>query len=312
MELIRGLHNLRDRHRGCVATIGAFDGVHRGHQAVIQQLLDQGKALGLPTTVVVFEPLPREYFNPVKAPPRLLSFREKYVLFKALGVDRVLRVRFTAAFQHLTAEQFIQQLFVDGLAAQHIIVGDDWRFGRDRAGDFDLLKSVGAEKGFAVSNTDTFSCQDQRVSSTRIRQALQDADFELAELLLGRPYSIAGKVIMGRQLGRQLDAPTANLELHRIRTALSGVYAVDVEIEGELHRAIANVGTRPTVDDSLKAILEIHILDFKRDIYRKNISAIFRHKIRDEQKFDSVELLKTQIHRDIQHCRQWFETAAVS
>ena len=307
MELIRGLHNLRERHRGCVASIGAFDGVHRGHQAVIKQLLERGRALHLPTTIVVFEPLPREYFNPVQAPPRLMSFREKFQVFKALGVDRVLRVRFTPAFQHLSAEQFIQQLFVDGLDARHIIVGDDWRFGRDRAGDFELLKQVGAEQGFTVSDTATFESLGQRVSSTRIREALQAADFALAEQLLGRPYAIDGKVIMGRQLGRQLDAPTANLELRRIRTALSGVYAVEVEIDGQRHRGIANVGTRPTVDDSLKAILEIHILDFSRDIYRKTISAIFRHKIRDEQKFASVEDLKQQIHRDIDHCRQWFD-----
>ena len=305
MELIRGLHNMRSRHQGCVTTIGAFDGVHHGHQAVLQQLIDKGRELELPTTVVVFEPLPREYFAPLQAPARLMSFREKFQAFKALGIDRVLRIRFTPSFQDMDAREFIHKVFVEGLAARYIIVGDDLRFGRNRDGDFDLLKSQGRIQGFDVVATSTLKVRDDRVSSTRIRKALEDSDFELAEMLLGKPYSISGRVIVGQQLGRQLDAPTANIDLCRLRAPMSGVYAVEVEIDQCILFGVANVGSRPTVDDSLKAILEVHILDFNEDIYGKKIKVIFRKKIRDEQKFDAIDQLKKQIHKDIKTGRQY-------
>lgn len=306
MELIRGLHNLRPRHQQCVTTIGAFDGVHHGHRKVLQQLIDKGRELNLPTVVVVFEPLPREYFAPLQAPPRLMSFREKFIAFKAMGIDRVLRIRFTPSFRDLEPIDFIRQVFVEGLASRYIIVGDDLRFGRNRGGDFEMLKTAGQQYDFDVVATSTVTVENDRVSSTRIRQALQQADFNLAENLLGRPYSISGKVLRGQQLGRQLDAPTANVELHRIRTALSGVYAVEVLIENETFYGVANVGTRPTVDDSLKALLEVHLLDFSQDIYGKQIQVIFRHKIRDEKKFDSIDVLKIQIHKDIDVGRNFF------
>lgn len=306
MELIRDLHNLRPRHRGCVTTIGAFDGVHYGHRAVLQQLIDKGRELGLPTTVVVFEPLPREYFAPKQAPARLMSFREKFMAFKELGIDRILRIRFTAAFRELPAEDFIHQVFVAGLGARYIIVGDDLRFGRDRGGDFELLKTAGQQHGFEVVSTSTLAIRDERVSSTRIRAALELNDFSLAEQLLGRPYSISGRVIIGRQLGRTLDAPTANLELHRLRSPLSGVYAVQVTVDGRQIAGVANVGSRPTVDDSLKAILEVHLLDFNGDIYGKNITVAFHQHIRKEQKFESIDDLKAQIHRDIATARAYF------
>ena len=306
MELIRGLHNLRPRHRGCVTTIGAFDGVHHGHRAVLQQLMDKGRELGLPTVVVVFEPLPREYFAPKQAPARLMSFREKFKAFKALGIDRVLRIRFTSTFRKMGAKDFIHQIFVDGLAARYIIVGDDLRFGRDRGGNFDLLKAQGEAQGFDVVATSTLRIGNERVSSTRIRKALEQADFALAEALLGRPYSISGRVMVGQQLGRTLNAPTANLELHRLRSPLCGVYAVEVDIEGRMLKGVANVGTRPTVNDSVKARLEVHLLDFNENIYGKNIQVIFRKKIRDETKFESIDALKQQIQRDINTGREYF------
>ncbi len=310
MELIRGLHNMRPRHRGCVTTIGAFDGVHYGHQAVLQQLIDKGKELNLPTTVVVFEPLPREYFAPKQAPARLMSFPEKFQALKALGIDRVLRIRFTPGFQDMGAKDFIKKVFVEGLGARYIIVGDDLRFGRNRGGDFNLLKSEGLIHGFDVVATSTLKIRDDRVSSTRIRKALEDSDFELAEMLLGKPYSIAGRVIIGQQLGRQLGAPTANIALRRLRAPMSGVYAVEVELGQRILLGVANVGSRPTVDDSLKAILEVHILDFNEDIYGKKIKVIFRKKIRDEQKFDSIDQLKEQIHKDIETGRQYLSVSA--
>jgi riboflavin kinase/FMN adenylyltransferase len=274
---------------------------------VLQQLIERGRALNLPTVVVVFEPLPREYFAPLQAPPRLMSFREKLMALKAMGIDRVLRIRFTPSFRDLAPTEFIRKVFVDGLDSRYIIVGDDLRFGRNRGGDFEMLKAAGIEYGFDVVATSTVEVAEERVSSTRIRTALELADFKLAERLLGRPYSIAGKVLRGQQLGRTLNAPTANVELHRIRTALSGVYAVEVLIAQQRFFGVANVGTRPTVDDSLKAILEVHIMDFSEDIYGRQIEVIFRHKIRDEQKFASIDKLKLQIHQDIATGRDFFQ-----
>lgn len=308
MELIRGLHNIRPRHRGCVATIGAFDGVHRGHQKVLQQLMDKGRELGLPSTVVILEPLPREYFAPLKAPPRLMSFREKCIALRDFGIDRVLRIRFTESFSKVDAEDFILDAFVAKLGVRYIVVGDDLRFGRDRGGDFNLLRRLGDENGYEVVDTNTLKEDNDRVSSTRIRQALQQSDFELAEQLLGKPYGISGRVVIGQQLGRTLQVPTANLKLHRIRTALSGVYAVEVRgADTGLVYGVANVGTRPTVGDLTEAILEVHLLDFDRDIYGKNIEVIFRKKIRDEKKFSSLDELKANIHSDIAQGRMHFK-----
>lgn len=306
MELIRGLHNLRPRHRGCVTTIGAFDGVHLGHQAVLQRLIDKGHELKLPAVVVVFEPLPREYFAPMEAPARLMSFREKFKALQALGIDRVLRIRFTPDFRKIDAGEFIRRIFVEGLEAKYIIVGDDLRFGRNRGGNFELLQSEGQKQGFDVEATSTLLVQGERVSSTRIRKALEATDFKLAAKLLGRPFSISGKVIYGNQLGRQLGVHTANLELHRLRSPLSGVYAVTVNMEQLKFKGVANVGTRPTVGDGLKAILEVHLLDFNRDIYGKHIEVVFQEKIRDEKKFDSIDALKQQILRDIDTGRAYF------
>lgn len=308
MELIRGLHNLRPRHRGSVATIGAFDGIHRGHRAVLAQLIEKGRELGLPTVVIVFEPLPREYFAPSEAPPRLMSFREKCRVLGELGIDRVLRIHFTELFRRMDAREFVQSVFVKGLGCRYVIVGDDVHFGRNRSGNFALLKEIGRQQGFEVAATDSVIVDGERVSSTRIREALEAADFELAEALLGTPYSISGRVIVGRQLGRTLQAPTANLELRRLRAPLAGVYAVQVDIDGHRHCGVANVGTRPTVGEGLKALLEVHVLDFSGNIYRKQIQVIFRRKLRDEEKFDSLEQLREQIHRDIETARRYFSS----
>ncbi len=307
MELIRGLHNLRPRHRGCVATIGAFDGVHLGHRSVIRLLLEQSAELGLPSLVIVFEPLPREYFAPLEAPARLMSFREKFRALEQLGVDRILRIRFTEHLQTMSAQEFIDDIFVRGLSARYIVLGDDFRFGNDRGGDLELMRQQGERYGFEAVPTPTFSSGDERVSSTRIRQVLAAADFAQAEKLLGRPYSISGKVVYGRQLGRTLGAPTANLELHRLRAPLHGVYVVTVSGAGLKDApAVANVGTRPTVNDSIKANLEVHLLDWDGNIYGKSIEVTFCAKLREEQKFASVEVLQLNIDKDIERARAWF------
>ncbi len=315
MELIRGLHNIRPRHVGCVATIGAFDGVHCGHQAVIEQLKAKSAELGLPSLVIVLEPLPREYFAPAKSPARLLSFREKCIALQRQGVDRVLRIRFDKKLSQVTAEDFVSDIFHRQLGIKYMIVGDDLRFGFERRGDFALLSKMGTELGFQVSDTETLEVEQQRVSSTRIRHALECGDFILAEQLLGRPYAISGKVVYGQQLGRTLGVPTANLQLHRIKSAMSGVYAVEVFIEGahitsdlsDKIYGVANVGTRPTLEDGLKAILEVHLLNFSGDIYGKTLDVVFRQKIREEKKFDSLDELKTAIYNDIDSTKQIFK-----
>lgn len=307
MELIRGFHNFSDRHDGCVATIGAFDGVHLGHQQVLRQLIEKGREMGLPSAVILFEPLPREYFSPHQAPPRLMSFREKFQKLRELGIDQVLRIKFDDRFRNMGAVEFIRLAFVDGLNAKYIVVGDDLRFGRDRSGDFNLLKRVGAECGFEVVDTATLTEGETRVSSTRIREVLQNADFELAERLLGRPYEISGRVVVGQQLGRTLGVPTANVQLHRLRSPLAGVFAVEIEVApGQVLPGVANVGTRPTVDNLPKAILEAHVLDFSGNLYRKNIRVQFRKKLRNEIKFDGLDALKQQIHQDIEQARVFF------
>lgn len=308
MELIRGLHNFRPHHLGSVATIGAFDGIHLGHQAVLKQLMKKGKEMNLPSTVILFEPLPREHFAPNNAPARLMSFKEKFYALEALGIDRVLRVHFDARFRDMGAREFIRKIFVTGLGAKYIVVGDDLRFGRNRSGDFNLLKHVGLDLGFEVVDTNTLEFEGERVSSTRIRQALADADFGAAERMLGRPYSIGGRVIVGQQLGRQLGTPTANVELHRLRSPMQGVYAVEVEGVGDkLWPGVANVGVRPTIGDLTKAILEVHLIGFNRDIYRKNIKVIFRKRLRNEIKFNGLDALKAQIARDIDEASQFFD-----
>ncbi len=308
MELIRGLHNLRPRHRGCVATIGAFDGVHHGHRAVLGHLLDKSRELKLPSVVVLFEPLPREYFAPAKAPARLMSFREKFAALEALGVDRVLRIRFDEQLRTMSALDFIERIFVAGLGVRYIVVGDDLRFGHDREGDFWLMQAEGERFGYEAMHTATLGISGTRVSSTRIREALANADFALAEELLGRPYSITGKVVYGAQLGRTIGSPTANLELHRLRAPLSGVYLVQVDgLDGDALPGVANVGTRPTVDDGIRANLEVHLLDFDREIYGGTITVRFLEKLREEQKFDSLEALQEQIHRDLARGREYFD-----
>ncbi len=307
MELIRGLHNLRDRHKPSVLTIGAFDGVHLGHQQVLNGLIAKARELSVPATIIVLEPLPREFFAPAEAPPRLMSFREKFAALREVGLDRVLRIRFTRGLSEIPARDFIEDIFVDKLGVRYMVVGDDLRFGHERQGDFALLRELGAIHHFDVEASDTFSIEGERVSSTRIRQALLDNEFSLAEKLLGRPYQIVGKVVFGQQNGRTLGAPTANLELDRYRAALNGVYAVEVRgIDDSLHYGVANVGTRPTLGDLVKAILEVHVLNYSGNLYGKTLQIRFCERLRAERKFPSLAELKQQIHHDIDQAYEYF------
>jgi len=310
MELIRGLHNLRDKHKGCVATIGNFDGVHLGHQQVLAQVLRKAEELSLPAVVIIFEPQPREFFAGNQAPPRLTRFDEKVRLLKDNGVDRVLCLTFNERLRTMSADQFVDELLLKGLAVRHFVVGDDFRFGCDRSGDYSMLRQSGERYGFSVVNTDTFDVDGERVSSTRIRVALQNNDLQLAERLLGRPYKVTGRVMHGQQLGRTIGVPTANVRMHRFHCPLNGVYAVTVTGRNLSAQGIANVGMRPTVNGK-QPVLEAHLFDLDSDLYGQLLSVEFKAFIRPEQKFEGLEKLKQQIETDIKQVRNYFLTGAL-
>jgi riboflavin kinase / FMN adenylyltransferase len=303
MQLVRGLHNLRPQHRGCVATIGNFDGVHRGHQAILARLRERAVELGLPSCVVIFEPQPREFFAPDTAPARLARLRDKLDLLAGEGVDLVLCLAFNQRLSKLSAAEFVDTVLVDGLGVKHLEVGDDFRFGCDRIGDFDFLQQAGAEKGFTVEAAQTVEIDGVRVSSTKVRNALAAADFTLAEHLLGRPFEITGRVLHGQKLARQLGTPTANIQLKRRRVPLSGVYLVSAQIDGKVWPGVANIGVRPTVAGDGRPHLEIHLLDFTGDVYGRRLTVVFHQKLRDEQRFASLEALKTAIDADVAAAR---------
>jgi riboflavin kinase/FMN adenylyltransferase len=303
MQLVRGLHNLRPQHRGCVATIGNFDGVHRGHQAILARLRERAVELGVPSCVVIFEPQPREYFAPDTAPARLARLRDKVALLAAEGVDRVLCLAFNQRLSKLSAAEFVDTILVDGLGVKHLEVGDDFRFGCDRVGDFEFLQQAGLSQGFTVEAAQTVELDGLRVSSTQVRQALANADFALAERLLGRPYRISGRVLHGQKLARQLGTPTANIQLKRRRVPLSGVYLVSVEVDGKPWPGVANIGVRPTVSGDGSAHLEVHLLDYAGDLYGRRLTVEFHHKLREEQRFASLEALKSAIDADIAAAR---------
>ncbi|MBA57209.1 MAG: bifunctional riboflavin kinase/FMN adenylyltransferase [Pseudomonadales bacterium] len=305
MELIRGVHNLRDRHRGCVATIGNFDGIHLGHRAIIRQVTAKAKALGLPSAVMVFEPQPREFFAPDEAPARLMTFREKVEILTELGIDRVLCVKFDRRFCSQSAREFCENILIQGMGIRHLVVGDDFRFGNDRAGDFRFLQAMGEENGYTVENTHTFEWHGERVSSTRVRECLEHSDFDSASVMLCRPFFMSGRVIHGQKLGRTIGVPTANLLPKRVRTPVTGVFAVEVRGLDKIEQGVANLGTRPTLGGE-QVRLEVHLLNFQGDLYGKHLRVMFRHKIRDEKKFDGLEALTDAIRQDIETAKQFF------
>ncbi|MBQ0712217.1 MAG: bifunctional riboflavin kinase/FAD synthetase [Porticoccus sp.] len=305
-KFIRGLHNLKPEHGGCVATIGSFDGVHRGHRAILQQLREKAAELGLPSVVMIFEPQPQEFFSGEQAPARLMRLREKIETFVEEGVDQIFCLQFNRSLRSLSAREFVDQVLIAGLNVHCLVVGDDFRFGHDRSGNYQLLKQAGIEHGFDVLDTRTLEYQGERISSTRIRRALDDADFELVEALLGRPFRIAGRVVYGQRLGRQLGIPTANVHLNRYRAPLSGVYVVEAFLDGRCLPGVANVGVRPTVGDLIKPVLEVHLLDFDEELYGQRIHVEFKAKVREEAKFSSLDLMVEEIHNDIKIARKYF------
>ena len=307
MKLIRGLHNLSESSLSQSAvTIGAFDGVHRGHQEVLAHLKREADKRSLATTVITFEPLPGEFLFPDRAPPRLMTFREKFSALADQGIDNLLCLRFDNRLRTMSPRAFVEDIFVKGLNARYIAFGDDFRFGKDRAGDLDFTQSLAQEFDYEVVPTSTFDMAGERVSSTRIRKTLLDADFSKAADLLGKPFKLSGKVLKGKQLGRTIGSPTANIALKRVKSPLHGVYAVRVSGGGLSSAAgVANVGVRPTVNDGTLANLEVHLFDFDGDLYGERLSVEFMTKLRDEKKFESLDALKAAIAADQQAARAW-------
>jgi riboflavin kinase/FMN adenylyltransferase len=306
MQILRGLSS-PDSHP-IALTIGNFDGVHLGHQALLKQLMAAAKARNLDSAVLVFEPHPREFFSPQQAPARLTNLREKLECFEEMGLNRVYVCHFDEELAKTSALDFVDILQMK-LQAKFVLIGDDFRFGSGRLGDFDLMRQRGLALGFDVQAMASVCENNLRVSSTAVRLALQQGDLKLAESLLGRHYSMSGRVEHGQHLGRKLGYPTANIQLKHNCPPLTGVFAVQMKIEaGAWLNGVASLGVRPTVEVNGKPILEVHLFDFAEEIYEQHVQVAFLKKLRDEKKFDGLESLKLQIDDDAQRAKQFFAT----
>jgi riboflavin kinase/FMN adenylyltransferase len=308
VELIRGLYNLRAGQRGCVLTIGAFDGIHLGHQEMIRVLRERAAQHGLPAALLSFEPTPREFFAKGTPPARLTRFREKFEALQRYGVDRFICLRFDERMRRLSREEFVSEVLVKALGVRHIVVGHDFRFGRDNQGDIGCLRTLGAAAGFEVTEVPPFEIEGERVSSSSIRAALSIGDMARAARLLGRPYRMTGKVIHGEKLGRKLGFPTANLRLHRRATPVAGIFAIRVT-GGGLKDApgVANLGTRPVVNGK-ELLLEAHVFDFQGDLYRQLLHVDFIAYLREERWFADMDSLIEQMNQDAAQARRLLAT----
>ena len=287
----------------CALAIGNFDGLHLGHQALLSKLIQVAKTQHLISAVITFEPHPREFFTPESAPTRLCSLREKLEHFAAAGVERVYVCRFNQSFAKVTADEFMQNILRHALNTQAVLVGEDFRFGAKRAGSIqDFVQSGFNLISLPQVDSSQGNIEATRVSSTRVRMALAAGNLQEASSLLGRPYSMSGKVVHGAKRGRELGYPTANVHMRHERPALSGVYAV--KLDGL--PSVANLGIRPTIVGVPKLLLEVHVLDFSDDLYGQHVRVEFLHKIRDEMKFDNLDALKTQIGKDVAVARRFF------
>ena len=292
--------------QNCVATIGKFDGVHLGHQLILDQLKHKADDLELPSLVILIEPHPEEFFaGPSgECPARLTTLKEKLELLESFGIEYVFKLNFNQSMSELSAERYIEEILVNGLGIKAFIVGNDFRFGYQRKGDFDMLKNSGAEFGFEVLETTAYEYNGQRISSTYIREQLAEGQFELVEQLLGRPFTMKGEVVRGKQIGTDIGFPTCNINPHRLQIPIHGVYACEVRLVDQYRPAAVNIGYRPTVSEDGEALLEAHILDFDENLYGKTIEVIFRRKLREEIKFDGLEALKQQISADVRQVRE--------
>ena len=303
MELIRGLHNLK-KQPGCILTIGNFDGVHLGHQEILKKLVSRSKKMGLPSLVVSFSVTPETFFGRPKA--RLSSFRDKHLFLESMGVDKHLLIRFNKAFSELSASSFINQILVQKIGVKHCFIGDDFRFGKGRLGDFSMLKAASHENNYTIEKLNSVLLDGLRVSSSAVRNFLTDGNFTGAEKFLGRPFSISGKIAHGDKLGRTIGFPTANISIHRKLSPVLGVYSVLVKLKSKTYNGVCNVGKRPTLGGK-KTLLEVFIFDFNEEIYGDYVTVIFKQKCREEKKFESFDELKTQIKKDVEKSRLFFQ-----
>jgi riboflavin kinase/FMN adenylyltransferase len=304
MELVRGLQNISKAARGCVLTVGNYDGVHLGHRQMIAAVKRRAAELRAPAAVLVFEPSSKEFIDPDGAPPRLTRWREKFAALASIGVDRLVTLRFDERMRAMTPQSFVDQLIVAGLGARHVVVGDDFRYGSNACGTIESLRAAGRVQGFGVEQVAPFVLDGVRVSSTAVRERLERADFLGAERLLGRHYRMSGHVAHGSKLGRELGFPTANLRLMRRKSPMWGVMAVRVHgIEPEPLDGVASLGTRPTVN-GIEPLLEAHVFDFAGDLYGRLIEVEFIAKMRDEMKFDSLDSMIVQMKIDAAQARE--------
>lgn len=311
MKLLRSVQQIPIFEQGVVATIGNFDGVHLGHQALIKKLREKADALGLPFIVILFEPQPREYFQRDKAPARLSSLREKLEVLHLWQIDYVYCIKFTEQIAQTTASDFVRQILFSQLNIKYLLVGEDFRFGKNREGDISLLQRISSEYACEVDVYADFCLADERISSTKIRHALQAGDLQTAAQFLGRPYSICGRIMHGDKRGRQWGIPTANVGLRRFSVPLQGVFVVQVQVAGQTLYGVANIGRRPTVDGS-RCILEVHLFDFDQSIYGELMQVFFLHKLRDEVRFTSVDALIAQIDNDIVEAKKFVTYLTIS
>ena len=328
MRVFRGLHSdSASAHPGAVVTIGNFDGMHLGHQALLRQLRAEAQARDLRSSVLTFAPHPREFFArkaggaSATVPARLHTLREKLEAMAAAGVDETRVCRFDEAFARLSPEDFVRSVLVDAMHARHIMIGDDFRFGALRAGDFQQLQALGEQYGFTVSALDSQCLDGQRISSSQVRDALAAGDLNRAEALLGYPYAMEGRVIQGRQLGRTIGVPTANVQIRHDPLPLRGVFVVDVALDqtraavpqaARRYAGVANLGYRPTLGGDTRPLLEVHLFDFEGDLYGAHLDVRFLAKLRDEMTFADFGALTTQIQADLMQARAFFEHHPVS
>ena len=287
-------------------TVGNFDGVHRGHQAMLERLIGEARKRRLMSCVLTFEPHPREFFSPLAAPTRLTSLREKCELLAARGLERVHVQRFTSGFAAIAPGAFVEGTLVRDLKTRWLLVGEDFRFGAKRAGDLAALKHLAARQGVEVEVMPVVTQGNARVSSSAVRAVLASGDLASTEALLGRPYSISGRVVHGKKLGRELGFATANVQLKHNRPPLTGIYAARVHgLGGAAHAAVASLGVRPTITASGRVVLEAHLFDFAGDLYHKHLRVEFLHKIRDEKKYPDLETMRAQIERDCEAAKRF-------
>ncbi len=303
MKIIRTIRPQVFDMGGCVMSIGNFDGIHIGHQAIVKRVVQKAQNKNIPSVITTFEPHPHEFFTP-ESTDRIMGLREKYLALRELSPDYLFVMRFNKNLANTSAEDFIEKILLQGFNIKSLIIGDDFRFGKKRQGDYHLLQTYADRHDFELENTNTLEVDGERVSSTRIRQLLRECKFTAVEELLSRPFFISGRVAHGDKRGRELGFPTMNIRLNRNRTLVTGVFVVEIHGLGGVRQGVANMGYRPTLQGQ-RPQLEVHVFDFNQQCYGERVKVVFRQKLRDEQRFESIELLQQQINIDAMNAREY-------